>query len=118
MIGFRSARWPPRSERRRQRTAGESLRRYTVLLYPEPDEDGYAVVVPILPGCVTQGNTVEEALANARTAIEDYPRTSRALGDESPDEPIPPAVVTVELPDEPPPCDPEAKERQWLPMTS
>jgi len=46
---------------------------YTILIIPsEPDEGGYWVKVPALPGCVTQGETVEEALANAREAIEGY----------------------------------------------
>ena len=46
---------------------------YTILIIPgEPDEGGYWVKVPALPGCVTQGETVEEALANARGAIEAY----------------------------------------------
>lgn len=39
-----------------------------VLLYP--GEDGYVVAeVPRLPGCVSQGKTRDEALANAREAI-------------------------------------------------
>jgi predicted RNase H-like HicB family nuclease len=42
---------------------------FKVLL--EPDEDGgYVVVCPSLPGCYSQGETVEEALANIREAIE------------------------------------------------
>ena len=46
---------------------------YTVLIIPgEPDEGGYWVKFPALPGCVTQGETVEEALANAKEAIEGY----------------------------------------------
>ncbi len=46
---------------------------YTVLLISgEADEGGYWVKVPALPGCVTQGETVEEALANAKEAIEAY----------------------------------------------
>jgi predicted RNase H-like HicB family nuclease len=45
--------------------------KYTVIL--EPGEDGYIVVnVPALPGCITQGKTREEALKNAREAIELY----------------------------------------------
>jgi predicted RNase H-like HicB family nuclease len=36
----------------------------------EPDVDGgYTVLVPSLPGVITQGETVEEALENARDAI-------------------------------------------------
>ena len=46
---------------------------YTILLTPgEPDEGGYWVKVPTLPGCVTDGETVEHALANAKEAIEGY----------------------------------------------
>jgi predicted RNase H-like HicB family nuclease len=39
-----------------------------VLLIEEP-EGGYSVETPELPGCYTQGETVQEALANAREAI-------------------------------------------------
>ena len=45
------------------------MRRYTVVLIPDVDIGGYTVVVPSLPGCVTEGDTVEEALSNAREAI-------------------------------------------------
>jgi len=39
----------------------------------EPSEDGgYTVWVPSLPGCVSEGETVEEAMANIREAIELY----------------------------------------------
>jgi len=43
--------------------------RYTVILQPWEDERGYTVIVPSLPGCITQGSTREEALRNAREAI-------------------------------------------------
>ena len=36
------------------------------------DEEGFSVSVPGLPGCWSQGNTEEEALANARDAIREY----------------------------------------------
>ena len=39
----------------------------------EPGEDGWFVVtVPALPGCITQGKTVEETEINAKEAIEAY----------------------------------------------
>ena len=42
-----------------------------VLIYP--GEDGYFVAqCPALPGCVSQGRTREEALANIREAIEGW----------------------------------------------
>ncbi len=46
-------------------------RKFTVLLFEEP-EGGYSVEVPELPGCFTEGDTVEDALANAREAIACY----------------------------------------------
>jgi predicted RNase H-like HicB family nuclease len=44
---------------------------YRILLRKEP-EGGYTVTVPTLPGCVTYGETVDEAIAMAREAIELY----------------------------------------------
>jgi antitoxin HicB len=41
----------------------------TVILDPDPEDGGYTVLVPALPGCVTDGATLEEVLANAREAI-------------------------------------------------
>jgi len=39
----------------------------------EPSEDGgYTVYVPSLPGCISEGNTKEEALRNIKEAIELY----------------------------------------------
>ena len=43
--------------------------RYTVILEPE-SEGGFSVYVPSLPGCASQGETLEDALANIREAIE------------------------------------------------
>ncbi|EAZ91682.1 hypothetical protein CY0110_26163 [Crocosphaera chwakensis CCY0110] len=41
----------------------------TVFLYP--DEDGYIIAeVPSLPGCISQGETRQEALKNIKEAIE------------------------------------------------
>lgn len=42
--------------------------RFAVILAEEPD-GGYSVSVPALPGCYSEGDTVEEALANIREAI-------------------------------------------------
>jgi predicted RNase H-like HicB family nuclease len=39
----------------------------------EPSEDGgYTAVVPSLPGCISEGETRDEALANIKEAIELY----------------------------------------------
>ncbi|HKO57929.1 MAG TPA: type II toxin-antitoxin system HicB family antitoxin [Thermoanaerobaculia bacterium] len=42
-----------------------------ILIYP--GEDGYWIAeCPSLPGCITQGRTREEAVANARDAVREY----------------------------------------------
>jgi len=52
----------------------------------EPDEmGGYVVTCPSLPGCYSQGETVEEALKNIREAIELCLEDMRAHGEEIPD---------------------------------
>ena len=42
-----------------------------VILEPS-SEGGYTVYVPSLPGCISEGNTLKEALTNIREAIELY----------------------------------------------
>jgi predicted RNase H-like HicB family nuclease len=42
-----------------------------VVLEPS-DEGGYTVYAPALPGCISEGDTLEEALANIKEAIELY----------------------------------------------
>jgi predicted RNase H-like HicB family nuclease len=59
--------------------------RYTVLLEPEED-GGFVVSVPALPGCISQGDTREEALANIREAISLYVEDCREAGDPVPTE--------------------------------
>ncbi len=41
---------------------------YRILLRKEP-EGGYTVMVPSLPGCITYGDTIEEAIKMAKEAI-------------------------------------------------
>ena len=45
--------------------------RVKVVLEPS-EEGGYTVFVPSLPGCISEGDTREEALSNIREAIELY----------------------------------------------
>jgi predicted RNase H-like HicB family nuclease len=56
-----------------------------VLLYP--GEDGFVVAeVPSLPGCVSQGQTRDEALANIREAISLHEEVLRERGEPLPDD--------------------------------
>ena len=58
---------------------------YRVLLTKEP-EGGYTVNVPALPGCVTYGETIDQAMSMAQEAIELYVETLRAEGEPVPDD--------------------------------
>ena len=70
------------------------MARYTVLLFPE--EGSYSVLVPALDNLATQGQTVEEALAMTREAIELYVEGLRAHGEYVPSEESPPIVTSVD----------------------
>ncbi|MDP9357408.1 MAG: type II toxin-antitoxin system HicB family antitoxin [Chloroflexota bacterium] len=50
------------------------MARYTVVLTPDLESGGYTVTVPSLPGCLTDGQTVEDALERASEAIALYVR--------------------------------------------
>ncbi|RKY26567.1 MAG: hypothetical protein DRP83_03980 [Planctomycetota bacterium] len=60
--------------------------KYRVLI--DPDEDGIFVAeVPSLPGCISQGQTREEALKNIQEAISVYLESLNAHN-----EPVPPSI--------------------------
>lgn len=45
--------------------------KFKIVLEPS-DEGGYTAYVPALPGCISEGESIDEALANVREAIELY----------------------------------------------
>ncbi len=44
----------------------------TALVYPESEVGGFSAEVPALPGCYTQGETLDEVRANLREAVEGW----------------------------------------------
>lgn len=60
---------------------------YPVVITPLTAEDGggFAATVPDLPGCMSDGETPEEALRNVREAIDAWIETARELGHEIPE---------------------------------
>ena len=58
---------------------------YRILLTAEP-EGGFTVTVPMLPGCVTFGETINEAKTMAKEAIELYIESLIEHGEEIPTE--------------------------------
>ena len=65
-----------------------------VVIYP--GENGYWVAeCPSLPGCITQGKTKEEAVANIREAIEAYIEALEEDGLAVPEDPFETLVVAL-----------------------
>lgn len=56
---------------------------YPVTLYPDP-EGGYVAQIKDLPGCLTQGETLDETMANINEARELWIETAYESGDEIP----------------------------------
>jgi antitoxin HicB len=55
------------------------------------------VLVPALPSCLTQGETVDEALTNAREAIGLHLRALARDGEPVPEETTPPQLATLDV---------------------
>ncbi len=70
---------------------------YTIILHPDAVEGGYTVTVPTLPGCVTQGETIEEAIAMAKDAIRLYVESLIADGEAVPEEREHPQAIIVNV---------------------
>jgi antitoxin HicB len=58
---------------------------YKILLTKEP-EGAYTAIVPALPGCITYGENIDEAISMAKEAIELYIEHLQAKGDPIPDD--------------------------------
>jgi len=70
------------------------MRTYTAVFEPAP-EGGFTVSVPALPGCISEGDTYEEALANIRDAVEGYIAVLKEDGDPIPEETGEPILTRV-----------------------
>jgi antitoxin HicB len=58
---------------------------YKIMLHKE-DEGGYTVIVPALPGCITYGENVDEAIVMAKDAINLYIEELQSRGENIPDD--------------------------------
>ena len=58
---------------------------YRILITPE-EEGGFSVSVPSLPGCFTQGETIDEAIAMAKEAVSLYIESLEEDGEPVPDD--------------------------------
>ncbi|MGD9676499.1 MAG: type II toxin-antitoxin system HicB family antitoxin [Candidatus Bipolaricaulia bacterium] len=69
---------------------------YKVILEPSKD-GGYSVYVPSLPGCVSEGETYQEALGNIREAIQGWLEVAKQCGDDIPASDVLTEAVEVTL---------------------
>ena len=54
--------------------------RYELIVYWSAEDQSYIVEVPELPGCMADGATYQEAVANAEVVIGEWIQTARELG--------------------------------------
>ncbi|HLA81376.1 MAG TPA: type II toxin-antitoxin system HicB family antitoxin [Thermoleophilia bacterium] len=73
------------------------MRQFTIILHPDAEQGGYWVTVPLLPGCVSQGDTLEEAIANARESISLHIQGMLKDGEAVPEETGHPQALTIEV---------------------
>lgn len=61
------------------------LIRYELIIYWSIQDGAFIVEVPELPGCMADGDTYENAVANAKQVIEEWIETAREMGREIPE---------------------------------
>ena len=69
---------------------------YKVVLEPSKD-GGYSVYVPSLPGCVSEGDSYQEALENIREAIRGWLEVAQDSGDDIPTSDVLTEAVEVSI---------------------
>jgi len=70
--------------------------KYTVVFEPA-EEGGYVAFVPALPGCMSQGDTFEEAIKMIKDAISGYLAVLKEKGQEIPKESEEVVISKVEV---------------------
>ncbi len=54
--------------------------KYELIVYWSEEDESFVVEVPELPGCITDGKTYEQAVANSQQVIEEWIETAHDLG--------------------------------------
>lgn len=62
------------------------IAKFTAIFDPDEEGKGYTVTVPALPGCITEGDTFEEAVKMAEEAIGGYLESLRKHNEPIPEE--------------------------------
>ncbi|HMS08342.1 MAG TPA: type II toxin-antitoxin system HicB family antitoxin [Pyrinomonadaceae bacterium] len=56
------------------------MSKYEIIIYWSSEDEAYIAEVPELPGCMADGSTYQEALANAEVIIREWIETAREIG--------------------------------------
>lgn len=75
----------------------QKVLKYTVIFEPA-EEGGYVVSVPALPGCITEGDTLEEAMEMVKDAISGYIASLRKHNEPIPEESGPSLMSVIDVP--------------------
>ena len=54
--------------------------KYELIIYWSKADETFVVEVPELPGCMSDGATYEEAIANAQAVVQEWIETAKSLG--------------------------------------
>ena len=73
------------------------MKKYTIILEPDLEAGGYTVTVPALPGCITQGETIEQCVERAQEAIVGYSASLKAANEVVPEETKRPHMITIDV---------------------
>ncbi|HLF72467.1 MAG TPA: type II toxin-antitoxin system HicB family antitoxin [Dehalococcoidia bacterium] len=68
---------------------------YVIVIHPDEEDGGFWTEVPSLPGCGSQGETVEEAVEMTKDAIQGFIESLRKHGEPLPEERTVVVKVTV-----------------------
>ena len=60
------------------------MKKYEIIIFWSNADEAFVAEVPELPGCSAHGSTQEDALQNAKEAIELWLETAREFGDPIP----------------------------------
>ena len=63
----------------------KSKYRYQIIIYWNDEDNTFIVEVPELPGCAADGQTYQEALAQAEIVIDEWIETAKELGRDIPE---------------------------------
>ena len=58
----------------------EAAIRYEIIIFWSAEDEAFIAEVPELPGCMADGSTYQEALANAEQIIDEWLETAKELG--------------------------------------